>query len=101
MKVGIISRGSPDYLIDVVTDGFIRLLGRNSVSLDYNVRGGWGGPYIHLLQGFQGPEPFDIHEADFLVASSRSGTALKECKKQTGKTNSAFFDVEDSEPLIT
>lgn len=100
MKVGIISRGSPDYLVDVVTDGFIRLLGRSSVSLDYNVRGGWGGPYIHLLQGFQGPEPFDIHEADLLVASNRSGPALREWKKRTGKTKIAFLDGEDSEPLI-
>ena len=56
MKVGVISKGSPDYLIDIVTDGLIRLLGRQSVALDYNVRGGCSGSYAHLLQGFQGPE---------------------------------------------
>lgn len=101
MKVGVISKGSPDYLIDVVTDGMIRLLGRSNVSLDYNVRGGWGGPFVHLLQGFQGPEPFDIHEADVLVASNRSAAAMRQWMKKTGKKAVAFLDGEDSEPLLT
>lgn len=95
MKVGVISRGSPDYLIDIVTDGLIRLLGRQNVSLNYNVRGGWGGPYSHLLQGFAGPEPFDIHECDVLVASLRSQAEMLEWMRRTGKKRVACIDGED------
>lgn len=101
MKVGVISHGSPDYLVDIVTDGLIRLLGRHSVSLDYNVRGGWGGPFSHLLQGFQGPEPFDIHEAEVLVASNRSANAMRDWMKKTGKTKVAFLDGEDQNMVMS
>ena len=95
MKIGVISRGSPDYLIDIVTDGLIRLFGRQGVSLDYNNRGGWGGQYIILLQGFEGPEPYDIHEADVLIASVRSVDAANDWMKRTGKRNVAIVDGED------
>lgn len=95
MKVGVISRGSPDYLIDIVTDGLIRLLGRQGVSLDYNNRGGWGGQYIHLLQGFHGPEPYDIYDADVLIASTRSAEAVQNWMKRTGKRKVAIIDGED------
>lgn len=101
MKVGVISHGSPDYLVDIVTDGLIRLLGRQSISLDYNVRGGWGGPFTHLLQGFQGPEPFDIHEAEVLIASNRSANAMRSWMKKTGKTKVAFLDGEDPDTLMS
>ena len=95
MKVGVISRGSPDYLIDIVTDGLIRLLGRKSLSLDYNVRGGWGGQYIHLLKDFVGPEPFDIHESDVLVASIRSEPQMTAWMARTGKRKVVCIDGED------
>lgn len=102
MRVGVISSGSPDYLVDIVTDGLIRLLGRDKVCLDYNVRSGWGGNYAHLLQGFVGPESFDIHDANVLVASSRSIPKMKAWAKKTGYCRPiAFLDGEDSEPLIT
>jgi len=95
MKIGIISKGSPDYLIDIVTDGLIRILGRENLSLDYNARGGWGGQYAILLQGFAGPEPFDIHEADALVGSVRSLDAIEEWMKKTGRKKVAVIDGED------
>lgn len=101
MKVGIISRGSPDYLVDVVTDGMIRLLGRSSVSLDYNVRGGWGGAFVHLLEGFQGPEPFDIYDADVLIASNRSAGPMRDWIKKTGKKTVAFLDGEDPDTIMS
>ena len=99
MKVGVISSGSPDYLIDIVTDGLIRLLGRQSVSLDYNQRGGLGGAFAHLFSGFQGPEPFDIFESEVLIASSRSAAAMRQWIRKTGKKAVAFIDGEDSDPL--
>lgn len=101
MKIGIISSGSPDYLIDIVTDGFIRLFGRQGVSLDYNNRGGWGGQYIHLLQGFEGPEPYDIHEADVLIASDRSLAAMERWMKKTGRNAVAVVDGADGEGIAT
>lgn len=95
MRIGVISKGSPDYLIDIVTDGLIRLLGRDSLSLDYNVRGGWRGQYAILLQGFNGPEPFDIHDADVLIGSIRSIAAIEAWMKATGKSKVAVIDGED------
>lgn len=99
MKVGIISKGSPDYLIDIVADGLIRLLGRQNVSLDYNARGGWGGQFVHLFKDFAGPEPFDIHDSDVLVASVRSETAMSEWMQKTGKNKVACIDGEDDPTL--
>lgn len=100
MKVGVISCGSPDYLIDIVTDGLIRLLGRQSLSLVYNVRGNAGGSYAHLLEGFQGPEPFDINDAEVLIASTRSSGLAKDWEKKNGKTKPiAFLDGEDVDQI--
>jgi len=98
-KVGIISRGSPDYLIDIVTDGALRILGRGSVCLDYNVRGGWGGGYAHLFEGFSSPEPFDIHDAEVLICSSRSIAEAKEWMAKTGREKVAVIDGEDGSHL--
>lgn len=95
MKIGVISHGSPDYLIDIVTDGLIRLLGRQSLCLDYNVRGGWGGQYKHCLEGFKGPEPFDLYDADALIASTRSAAPAAEWIRKTGKSKVAIVDGED------
>lgn len=99
MRVGVISNGSPDYLIDIVTDGLIRLLGRHQVSLQYNVRGGWGGQYAILLQGFQGPEPFDIHEADVMIGSTRSFPEITAWIEKSGNRNVAIIDGEDDDRL--
>jgi hypothetical protein len=99
VKVAVISSGSPDYLIDIVTDGLIRLLGRQNVSLDYNVRGPCGGNYAHLLKGFQGPEPFDIHEADLLIASTRSMAGMRAWKRKTSKKAVVMLDGEDGDQI--
>lgn len=99
MKVGVISRGSPDYLIDIVTDGLIRLLGRQNVCLDYNVRSSPAGSYEHLLRGFQGPEPFNIYDADVLIASIRSLPALDEWRRRTKKKAIAVVDGEDGDRI--
>jgi hypothetical protein len=97
MKVGVISRGSPDYLIDIVTDGLIRVVGRSNLSIDYNVRfaADGKGPYQHLCQGMEGPEPFDLRDADILVASIRSLKEARQWKVKTGRTKIALIDGED------
>lgn len=101
MRIGVISRGSPDYLIDIVTDGLIRQLGRQNVAVDYNVRfsPGGKGAYYHLCQGFDNPEPFDIHDADALVASTRSLDAVSSWKTRTNKSKIAIVDGEDLAPI--
>jgi hypothetical protein len=97
MRVGVISKGSPDYLIDIVTDGLVRLIGRENLAIDYNVRFSprGTGAYQHLCQGIQGPEPFDIHDAEVLVASNRSAEAARKWKARTGRTRIAIIDGED------
>jgi hypothetical protein len=99
MRIGIISKGSPDYLIDIVTDGIIRLLGRQGVALDYNARGGWGGQYSILLKNFSGPEPYDINDADALIASTRSIDAARAWQKVTGRKKVVILDGEDGPEL--
>lgn len=97
MKIGFISRGSPDYLTDIVLDGLIRSQGRENVSVDCNFRskpGAWG-PYQHLCCGIDGPEPFDIHDAEVLIASVRSLDAMACWKQKTGKSKIAIIDGED------
>lgn len=95
MRVGVISRGSPDYLVDIVADGMIRLLGRASVALDYNIRSLDDPVKTQLFQGFQGPEPFPIEDAEILVASVRSWDALCEWQSRTGQMKTAILDGED------
>lgn len=99
MRIGVISRGSPDYLIDVVMDGLVRLFGRSALSLDYNVRGELGGPYAHLLEGVEGPEPFPLEEADVLVASNRSLAEARHWMDRTGKRSVAIIDGEDDDTI--
>lgn len=97
MKIGFISHGSPDYLADIVLDGLLRIHGRQNISVDCNLRPqpGASGPYQHLCMGITDPEPFDIHEAEVLVASSRSVKAVVKWKKRTGRTAIAILDGED------
>lgn len=99
MRVGVISRGSPDYLIDIVADGLIRLLGRPAVSLDYNVRKGVGSPYDQLFHRFAEPDSFAIHEAEILIASVRSLPEAAAWMARTGKRKVAIVDGED-DPVI-
>lgn len=99
MKVGVISKGSPDYLIDIVCDGLIRKLGRENVAMDYNHKSRWGGQYSILMGGVEQPNSFDIHDAEVLVASDRSVQAMEEWMKRTGKKAVAFIDGEDDTHL--
>lgn len=99
MKVGVISKGSPDYLIDIVCDGLIKILGRNNVALDYQHKSRWGGQYSILMAGVEQENSFDIHDADVLVASDRSIPAMEAWIQRTGRKKIAFIDGEDGESL--
>lgn len=94
MKVGVMSRGSPDYLVDIVADGMVRLLGRENVTLDYNTKTSWSHRYAHLFSMLQGENRFPLHEADVLVASLRSASAALEWTKAT-RRKIVILDGED------
>lgn len=93
MRVCVASHGSPDYLIDIVADGMIRLLGRDKVALDYNVRR--HGAYPHLLEGFATPDPFRPDDADVLVASTRTLPAVEGWMTRNPGKRVALVDGED------
>jgi len=99
MRVGVISRGSPDYLIDIVCDGLIKILGRQNVALDYVHKARWGGQYSILMAGVEQENSFDIHDSELLVASDRSIPAMEEWAKRTGRKKIALVDGEDDPPL--
>jgi len=102
-KVAVISLGSYDYLVDIVTDGLIRELGRENVHLHYKITH-MGGDirYTHLAKGFfDRPNSFGLYEADALVISTRSGLApLQEWVSRTGKKTVGVLDGNDDVHLI-
>lgn len=97
MKIGIISTGSPDYLVDIVADGVIRLIGRENVHLAYSTGVATDIRYTHLMNGFlDRPNIFKIREADALIFSGRSGAEhAKDWMAATGKKTVAVLDGED------
>jgi hypothetical protein len=98
MKIGVMSRGSPDYLIDIVADGLSRLFGIRELSFDYVSANAWSDSFMPLRKHFAGSRSFDLKEADVLVASVRSLAAADEWLKATGK-KVVMIDGED-DPFI-
>jgi hypothetical protein len=100
VKVAVISQGSPDYLIDIVTDGLIRLLGRDRVHLRYNQTSTADPNRTQLLNGFGGQNKIDFLEANLLVASVRSNPAdIAAWVKETHGGRVAIADGEDDSVL--
>lgn len=101
MKVAVISHSSPDYLIDIVADGMVRLFGRNNLFLHYYFNG-WAkdARFTHLFEGFGNRNDFPIQEADAVVISNRSDYGMAEdWMKKTGKKNVAVIDGEDDDEI--
>lgn len=100
MKVAVVSNGSPDYLIDIVTDGLIRLLGRDRVHLRYNQISTANPMQAQLFQGFGGQNKIDFLDANILVASVRTNQAdISAWVKETRGGKVAVVDGED-DPTI-
>lgn len=108
MKVAVVSTGSPDYLVDIVADGMIRLLGRQNVHIDFKMREGYykgrqdpGSRIPQIFENFFEVEnQFQIEEAEVLVVSNRSGVGIvQDWKKKTGKQEVAVLDGEDQSSL--
>ena len=99
-KVAILSRSSPDYLVDIVADGMIRLLGRENIHLAYLFPTIKPDTVSQLFDGFEVQNRFPMHEADCLVSAIRgTGNIVQDWMKKTGKKTTAILDGEDSDPV--
>lgn len=84
MKIAVASGGSPDYLIDIVADGLIRLIGRDQIHLQYNRWDPAYPCYSQLMIGFS-PDRLRNEDCDALVASTRVPVAtLRTFKMRVG-----------------
>jgi hypothetical protein len=100
VKAAIVSTGSTDYLIDIVADGMLRLLGQANVHLDYNRRAPHDSRYSQLFMGFQYENGFKLDEADVLVTSVRTPLSVpRGWMSRTGKNKVAVLDGEDDTVL--
>jgi len=96
MKAAVISNGSPDYLIDIVTDGLIRVLGRDKIHLRYNQTSTADPNRTQLMAGFDGQNKIDFLDANILVASVRTNPAdISAWVKETHGGRVAIVDGED------
>jgi len=100
MRVSVRSTGSPDYLVDIVADGLIRLLGRENVHLNFNRMATEDVTKSQLFIGFKEPNTFAYHESDVLVASTRVPVnEISDWINRTGRRNVAVLDGEDDGTL--
>lgn len=100
MKVTMITRGTPDYLADIVADGLIRKLGRENVHLVANTT----NPYCTMKSQFCGqydvPNTIGFYDTDALVVSCRSKLSdITDWMSRTGRHAIASLDGED-DPVI-
>jgi len=96
MRAAVVSQGSPDYLIDILGDGFIRLLGRGNVYVRFNTHNAGDSRKSQLYIDFADPNFFPIEEADVLVMSTRTPLSIaQEWKQRTGRLRVAMIDGED------
>lgn len=95
-RVAVVSTGSPDYLIDIVGDGFLRLLGRENVHLDFNTTNAHSTVHSQLYIGFSTPNAFPIYDAEYLVVSVRTPVdRIVDWVKRTSRAKVAVVDGED------
>src|SRR5260221_7468935 len=95
MRVAVLSAGSPDWLQDIVWDGFVRLLGRENVHICFNETSTHNGRLTHVYEGFGGSNTFPIEDADFIIATTR--THIPEAIAKRGSRKIAILDGEDDE----
>jgi len=101
--VAVVSGGSPDYLIDIVADGMVRLLGRENVHVEFS----WSRPgaaenriFRHLYSLTLGsPNKIPIPECEALIASVRVPLAYIQKSKEAGSPIVAIVDGEDTGEL--
>ena len=101
MRAAALSHGSPDYLIDIVIDGLIDVLGRDQVHLDLCIGpANWDARVPHLFARCEGFNSFAAADADVLIASVRSDPQIiDEWKRTSGRQAVAIIDGEDDEVI--
>lgn len=100
-KVAVLSHGSPDYLIDIVSDGMCRLLGRQNVHYDYKFSPWHKERFNLLFNGFETPNSIDLHEAEALVLSDRCDFSIaRDWMAKTGRRAVAVVDGEDEDRIL-
>jgi glycosyl transferase family 1 len=100
MKVTMVTRGSPDYLPDIVADGLIRKLGRENVHLVTGISRSKSPMLTQICQGYEIPNVIGCYDTDALVISCRSGLGyLEDWVKNTGRRTVASLDGEDDATL--
>lgn len=96
----MITRGSPDYLSDIVADGLIRKLGRDNVHLITNALAPTCTMKSQFCKGYATPNVIGPFDTDALVISCRSFPQdVAEWRSKTGRTLVASLDGED-DPVI-
>lgn len=100
-KVAVFSHGSPDYLIDIVSDGMCRLLGRENVHYDYRFSPWHKERFNLLFNGFESPNSVGLYDTEALVLSSRCDFAIaQDWMDKTGRKAVALVDGEDEDRLL-
>jgi len=99
MRIAVYSRSSPDYLVDIVTDGLVRMLGRSNLHLAYSIPPVRDLTTRQLFIGFEGPNEFPIEEADILVASVRGTMELAESWIKKTRGRFVVLDGDDDDQI--
>jgi hypothetical protein len=100
MKVSVIAYCFPDYLMEILSDGLIRLLGRENVSFDANHATPQDSMRAPIYEKIRAPNAFGPYGGDVLVASTRSGTdRIRDWMGKTGRRRVAVIDGEDDSIL--
>lgn len=96
MKVSVIAYCFPDYMMEILSDGLIRLLGRENIHFQFNEAFPPDCMRAQIYQLLKQPNRFDLYDGDALIISTRSGiNRLSDWISRTGKSHVAVIDGED------
>jgi Glycosyl transferases group 1 len=96
VKVAMITRGSPDYLPDLVADGLIRSLGRENVHLMTGMTKPSNPCLGQLGKGYDIPNQIGLYDTEALIISIRGTISdIRDWRQRTGKKAVAVLDGED------
>lgn len=96
MKVSVIAYCFPDYMMEILSDGLVRLLGRENIHFQFNEAAPPDCMRAPIYQSLRQPNRFDLYDGDVLIISTRSGVnRLSDWISKTGKKSVAAIDGED------
>ena len=97
MKLSVIAYCFPDYMMEILSDGLIRVLGRENIHFKFNEAFPPDCMRARIYERLREPNRFDLFDGDALVISTRSGAPkLSEWLSRAGfKKKVAVIDGED------